>query len=187
MLNRVRGLFAKAESTQFPEEAEALSAKAQELMSWRALERATLDAEEHTPQSATSRRMWLDNPYVGAKSLVHIVASANRCRAVNYEKLGFVALLGDEMDLEITELLAYAARIGERLRTVTVVSEADDRLLPVRRAVRDDVPGHGQEVVLGEQRGGMGAPDVLPPTAPTWDWIAPSCRKAPEGSRVARV
>jgi Protein of unknown function (DUF2786) len=168
VLTRVRGLLAKAESTQFPEEAEALSAKAQELMNRHALERAMLDAEEHTPQTATSRRMWLDNPYVGAKAqLVHIVASANRCRAVNYEKLGFVALLGDEMDLEITELLAtslllqatralvaagsqisrdgqsrtrsyrqsfllaYATRIGERLRTVTVVSEADDRLLPV--------------------------------------------------------
>ena len=36
----VRGLLAKAESTQFPEEAEALSAKAQELMNRHAFERA---------------------------------------------------------------------------------------------------------------------------------------------------
>ncbi|HEX3782786.1 MAG TPA: DUF2786 domain-containing protein [Pseudonocardiaceae bacterium] len=166
ILTRVRGLLAKAESTQFPEEAEAFSAKAQELMNRHAFERALLDADEHAPQSASSRRVWLDAPYVGAKAqLVHVVAEANRCRAVVYEKLGFVALLGDELDLEITELLttslllqatralvstdretartglvrsyrqsfllAYATRIGERLRAVTDASIVDDRLLPV--------------------------------------------------------
>jgi hypothetical protein len=49
----------------------------------------------------------LDAPYVGAKAqLVNAVATANRCRAVVYEKLGFVAVLGDELDLDITELLS---------------------------------------------------------------------------------
>lgn len=166
ILTRVRGLLAKAESTQFPEEADAFSAKAQELMNRHAFERALLDADEHAPQSAVSRRVWLDAPYVGAKAqLVHVVAEANRCRAVFYEKLGFVALLGAELDLEITELLttslllqatralvatdretsrtgqvrsyrqsfllAYATRIGERLRAVTDAATVDDRLLPV--------------------------------------------------------
>lgn len=107
ILARVRGLLAKAESTEFAEEAEALSAKAQELMNRHAVERAMLDAEEHVPQVASARRIWLDNPYVGAKAhLVAVVADANRCRAVIHEKIGFVALMGDEMDLEITELLA---------------------------------------------------------------------------------
>ncbi|AHI01807.1 hypothetical protein KALB_8450 [Kutzneria albida DSM 43870] len=107
VLARVRGLLAKAESTQFPDEAEALSAKAQELMNRYALERAMLDATEHVPQTATASRLWLDTPYIGAKAnLVCVVADANRCRGVIYEKLGFVALIGDELDLEITELLA---------------------------------------------------------------------------------
>ncbi|MEV6609114.1 DUF2786 domain-containing protein [Kutzneria sp. NPDC051319] len=107
ILARVRGLLAKAESTEFAEEAEALSAKAQELMNRHAVERAMLDAEEHVPQVATARRIWLDSPYVAAKAqLVGVVAGANRCRTVIHEKIGFVALMGDEMDLEITELLA---------------------------------------------------------------------------------
>ena len=107
ILGRVRALLAKAESTQFPEEAEALSAKAQELMTRHAFERALLDAQTHVPQAAASRRIWLDAPYVGAKAqLVDTVATANRCRAVVYEKLGFVAVLGDELDLDITELLS---------------------------------------------------------------------------------
>lgn len=106
VLARVRALLAKAESTQFPEEAEALSAKAQELMNRHAFERAVLDADEHREQTATSIRMWLDAPYVDAKShLVDQIAKANRCRSVYYTQLGFVALVGEAMDLQITELL----------------------------------------------------------------------------------
>jgi hypothetical protein len=107
VLNRVRGLLAKAESSQFPEEAEALSAKAQELMNRHAFERAAIDADAHVPQTATSRRMWLDKSYFDGKAqLVHVVAKANRSRAVVYGNIGFVALVGDEMDLEIVELLS---------------------------------------------------------------------------------
>ncbi|MCP2246359.1 DUF2786 domain-containing protein [Lentzea aerocolonigenes] len=106
VLARVRGLLAKAESTQFPEEAEALSAKAQELMNRHAFERAVLDADEHREQTAISSRLWLDAPYVDAKShLVAAIARANRCRSVFYPRFGFVALVGEAMDLEITELL----------------------------------------------------------------------------------
>ncbi|QWF83020.1 DUF2786 domain-containing protein [Amycolatopsis sp. CA-230715] len=107
MLAKVRGLLAKAESSQFPEEAEALSAKAQELMSRYSFERALVDAEEGRGARGTGRRFWLDNPYLGAKaSLVSAVAHANRCRAVTYEKLGFVTLIGHEVDLELVELLS---------------------------------------------------------------------------------
>jgi hypothetical protein len=109
ILDRVRGLLAKAESTEYPEEAEALSAKAQELMNRHAFERALLDAEADRRQTATSTRLWLDNPYVEAKShLVAAIAQANRCRSVFYPKLGFVALIGEGMDLEITELLTLS-------------------------------------------------------------------------------
>ena len=43
-LRRIRGLLAKAESTDFPEEAEALTAKAQELMTRHAVDAALLEA-----------------------------------------------------------------------------------------------------------------------------------------------
>jgi Protein of unknown function (DUF2786) len=107
VLARVRGLLAKAESTTFPEEAEALSAKAQELMSRYSLERIVVEAEPGSdPQPASARRLWLDSPYVAAKALlVDAVTEANRCRAVLSEKIGFITVLGDEVDLEIVELL----------------------------------------------------------------------------------
>jgi hypothetical protein len=109
ILARVRALLAKAESTTFPEEAEALSAKAQELMSRYSLELimvgSALNAAD--PHPAAARRLWLDNPYVAAKAmLVAAVAAANRCRTVLSDKLGFTTVLGDELDLEIVELLS---------------------------------------------------------------------------------
>ncbi|WP_253887592.1 DUF2786 domain-containing protein [Actinokineospora diospyrosa] len=102
---KVRGLLAKAESTPFAAEAEALSAKAQELMSRYAFEQAVITADH--PQQATARRLWLSGPYQAPKAqLVDAVASANRCRSVFYPRLGCVGLVGHETDLEITELLA---------------------------------------------------------------------------------
>ncbi|HVK23336.1 MAG TPA: DUF2786 domain-containing protein, partial [Actinokineospora sp.] len=154
VLNRVRGLLAKAESTSFPEEAEALSAKAQELMTRYAFEQAAVD---QLPAEAGAVRLWMVAPYQGAKAqLVDAVAGANRCRAVFYPKLGCVVVVGHETDLEITTLLsrslhvqaahalsgggskayrhaflvAYAQRIRERLTVVNQVS-GDTRLVPV--------------------------------------------------------
>ncbi|MFD4676554.1 DUF2786 domain-containing protein [Lentzea sp. NPDC058450] len=119
VLNRVRGLLAKAESTAFPEEAEALSAKAQELMNRHALERAMLDAD--LPALATSRRMWLDKSYFKEKSqLVHVVSGAFRSRAVAYDGFGFVALVGDEVDLESIELLSTSLLVQATRAMVAV-------------------------------------------------------------------
>lgn len=107
ILARVRALLAKAESTQFGAEAEALSAKAQELMNRYAFKRALLDADTERLPAASSARLWLDAPYTEAKAnLVAVIAKANRCKSVFYAKLGFVALVGENLDLEITELLA---------------------------------------------------------------------------------
>ena len=108
VLTRVRALLAKAESTGFPEEAEALSAKAQELMARYALKRAVVDATgDDAPEPATARRLWLDNPYLDAKALlVDGVAAANRCRTVFSPQLGFITVLGDDGDLEAVEILS---------------------------------------------------------------------------------
>ncbi|MBX8686734.1 DUF2786 domain-containing protein [Mycobacterium sp. 20091114027_K0903767] len=106
-LSRVRGLLAKAEATKFPEEAEALSAKAQELMSRYSLQHAIRDHDQGRAAEATARRIWIDSPYVSAKAaLVQSVATANRCQMVCAEKLGFVAVIGAECDLEFVELLS---------------------------------------------------------------------------------
>ncbi|MCP2198520.1 Protein of unknown function (DUF2786) [Lentzea flava] len=137
VLNRVRALLAKAESTSFPEEAEALSAKAQELMNRHALERAMLDAD--LPPLATSRRMWLDKSYFKEKSrLVHVVSTAFRSRAVAYDSFGFVTLVGDEVDLESVELLSTSLLVQATRAMVAVGGQArkgsEARSRPFRKA-----------------------------------------------------
>ncbi len=105
-LARVRALLAKAEATKFPEEAEALSAKAQELMSKYSLHQAVADHDHGRAPVAAGRRMWIDSPYAGAKALlVQAVATANRCRTVWTENLGFVTVVGAETELNLVELL----------------------------------------------------------------------------------
>jgi Protein of unknown function (DUF2786) len=107
ILAKVRALLAKAESTEFDDEAQALSGKAQELMSRYALDRAMVDYGRGVRQEATLCRIWLDNPYLNAKAmLVNAVASANRCRAVIDGRFGFVSVIGEEGDLRAVELLA---------------------------------------------------------------------------------
>lgn len=111
VLARIRALLAKAESTDFPEEAEALSSKAQELMARFSLDRTLVEASGRGDQSVgtrpLARRIWLDAPYVSAKiHLVSVVASANRCRTVFTPDLGFTTVLGDDVDLRMVELLA---------------------------------------------------------------------------------
>jgi hypothetical protein len=127
ILARVRALLAKAESTTFPEEAEALSAKAQELMTRYSLERIvaqSADSAGSQPRPAAARRMWLDSPYVAAKALlVGAVAKANRCRSVLSEKLGFTTVLGDEVDLEIVELLSTSLLVQATRAMVSAGSQ----------------------------------------------------------------
>jgi hypothetical protein len=106
MLSKIRALLAKAESTEFAEEAEALSARAQELMAKYRIDHALLAAEAGNKDEPTGRRLPVDNPYEAAKaSLLSAVAKANRCRAVRYERLGISAVIGFAADLDAVELL----------------------------------------------------------------------------------
>ncbi|MGH3782362.1 MAG: DUF2786 domain-containing protein [Pseudonocardiaceae bacterium] len=127
MLARVRALLAKAESTTFPDEAEALSAKAQELMSRYSLERIVIDSAGSSgsdPHPAAARGLWLDNAYVAAKALlVGAGAEANRCRTVLSEGLGFTTVLGDEVDLEIVELLSTSLLVQATRAMVSAGSQ----------------------------------------------------------------
>jgi hypothetical protein len=103
MLAKVRALLAKAESTTFPEEAESLSAKAQELMTRHRIDSALLGGPGG---GAGGRRIWIDDPYAAPKvSLLSAVARANGCRAVELGNLGCVHVVGFAADLEVVELL----------------------------------------------------------------------------------
>ena len=112
VLERVRALLAKAESTTFAEEAEALSSKAQELMARHSIDEAMVDAvtgPSGAPGDAKAPggvRVPVDEPYASPKSiLLSVVATANRCKAVWSKELGFSTVLGYESDLEFVEIL----------------------------------------------------------------------------------
>ncbi|MFD5424505.1 DUF2786 domain-containing protein [Streptomyces sp. NPDC127084] len=106
MMARIRGLLAKAEATGFPEEAEALTAKAQELMARYSIDEALLAARTHRADLPGACRIGVDAPYEQAKAiLLDAVARANRCRAVWNSALGFSTVVGFESDLDAVELL----------------------------------------------------------------------------------
>lgn len=106
MLGRIRALLAKAEATGFPDEAEALSAKAQELMARHSVDEALLAAREPSAETPGACRIGVEPPYEQAKAvLLDAVAGANRCRAVWNEPLGFSTVVGFASDLEAVELL----------------------------------------------------------------------------------
>nr|WP_229699822.1 DUF2786 domain-containing protein [Streptomyces kronopolitis] len=109
-LGRIRGLLAKAEATDYAEEAEALSAKAQELMARHSIDEALLDRADGPgggrPGGPSAVRIGIEGPYEQAKALLlDAVAAANRCRAVWAADVGFSTLVGFAPDLEAAELL----------------------------------------------------------------------------------
>ncbi|GAB2936460.1 DUF2786 domain-containing protein [Micromonospora polyrhachis] len=118
VLGRVRGLLAKAESTEFPQEAEALSAKAQQLMARHSIDHALLDlgtdgaprrtvgVPDGTGHQPLAVRIGVDSPYEQAKALLlQEVAAANRCRSVWSGEFGFATVLGFPSDVESVELI----------------------------------------------------------------------------------
>jgi hypothetical protein len=112
-MRRIRSLLAKAESTDFPEEAEALTAKAQELMAAHAIDAALLEASHSGSGEGTAgaagvaeRRLHLEAPYLDAKMhLVSAVARANGVRSAWFSALGIAVLVGLPTDLDAVELL----------------------------------------------------------------------------------
>ncbi|MFD9789684.1 DUF2786 domain-containing protein [Streptomyces sp. NPDC059070] len=125
-LTRIRGLLAKAEATEFPDEAEALSAKAQELMALHSIDEAVLAAGGRRADVPGACRIGVDTPYETSKAiLLDAVASANHCRAVWNGELGFSTVVGFEADLEAVELL-YGSLLVQGLAAM-VRAEAAQR------------------------------------------------------------
>ncbi|MGW5423702.1 DUF2786 domain-containing protein [Streptomyces sp. NPDC003943] len=126
LLTRIRALLAKAEATTYAEEAEALTAKAQELMARHSLDEATLAAGAPSPETPGAVRIGVDPPYEQAKAiLLDAVATANHCRAVWNESFGFSTVVGFEADLEPVELL-YTSLLVQGTAAMTR-AEAEQR------------------------------------------------------------
>ena len=127
MLDRVRALLAKAESTDFPEEADAFTTKAQELMARHRIDHALLVAATGERDQPITRRFAIDNPYEAPKSLLlQVVAEANSCRAVWAKRFGFTTIVGFAADLESTELL-FTSLLVQATRAMTQAKPSTDR------------------------------------------------------------
>jgi hypothetical protein len=126
MLDRVRALLAKAESTDFPEEADAFTAKAQELMARHRIDHALLVAATGDRDQPVTRRVGIDNPYEAPKSLLlQVVAEANSCRAVWAKRFGFTTIVGFSTDLDSTELL-FTSLLVQATRAMTQAKPTTD-------------------------------------------------------------
>lgn len=182
VLHKVRSLLAKAESTTYPDEAEALSAKAQQLMDRHAIDRAMVAAAGGGASRPEGRTLLVESPYARPKfQLLTELARANRCRAVLDTGSNVATVVGFPDDQATVELLytsllvqgtramlraadsargrsrayrqaflvAYAGRIGQRLREAAAATVTDavrvhgEGLLPVLRsrevAVEDEL------------------------------------------------
>jgi hypothetical protein len=127
MLDRVRALLAKAESTDFPEEAETYTAKAQQLMARYSIDQALLCAQVGGADKPSLRRIGVDNPYEVPKSLLlQVVAEANRCRTVWHKRFGLTTVVGFPADLDLTELL-FASLLVQATRAMTALKPRPDR------------------------------------------------------------
>lgn len=142
-LVKVRALLAKAESTDFPAEAEALTAKAQDLMTRHSIDEALLADDAGGAFDVRGRRVLIDQPYALEKAtLLHVVAGANRVRAIWNSFASYVTLVGMPTDVEQTDLL-FTSTLVQATRAMT---QAEVSSAPFRRAFL-----HAFAVRIGER------------------------------------
>jgi hypothetical protein len=128
LLAKVRGLLAKAESTTFPEEADALTAKAQELMARHAIDAALLDGAGPGDATPGRRTIVIDPPYASAKSSVlGAVAAANRCQVIVAGNDDLAHVFGFDVDLDVTEVL-YTSLLLQATAEMTAAGPQVDHL-----------------------------------------------------------
>ncbi len=145
LLSRVQALLAKAESTEFPEEAEAFTAKAQELMARHAIDEAMLDgvAGGRSADEPEGRRLGVEDPYAMPKGrLLSEIAAANRCRAVLSLDLGFGTVFGFPVDLDHVEML-YASLLVQSSAALAAAGSGE------RSGARARSRGFRQSFLLG--------------------------------------
>jgi Protein of unknown function (DUF2786) len=110
LLSRVRKLLNKAEAEGVtPQEAEALTAKASELMAKYGIDRALLAATKPETDKPDDRILDIDNPWARVHAhLLAGIASAMRCQPIllpRHEGGSRIHLFGYESDLERTDVM----------------------------------------------------------------------------------
>lgn len=123
IITKIQALLAKAEGGTTPEEAEALIAKAQQLMARYAIDEAMLRHDQPSTDKPVAVEITLEAPYAAAKvSLINVIAKSNGCQLVSLGN-GRVWLGGFSSDVESTKALfssllviGTAAMVAERRR-----------------------------------------------------------------------
>lgn len=109
LLARVRALLAKAESTEFEEEAEAFNTKAAELIAKYGIDEALLASAGRSSDSIGTLNIAMNNPYSYEKAaLVTAVGQALRCEVLATQRGAIVVsctVIGYGSDLERVNLL----------------------------------------------------------------------------------
>jgi hypothetical protein len=121
ILDKVRKLLAKAEGTNNQHEAEAFTAKAQELITEWAITDAMVAANRgaHSAKATTATIVIDYSPYQGPKeAMLDVVARANNCRVVlaatvdqerrkgnGYQRVSEATIIGFPADLQAVEIL----------------------------------------------------------------------------------
>ena len=106
VLDKVRALLAKAESSDFEAEAEAFTAKAQELMTRYRIERVLVEEDEAHGRRASSRQIRVPEPYATPKALLLAkIAAANGCSAVWSKAAGLTTVFGGSVELDAVDTL----------------------------------------------------------------------------------
>jgi hypothetical protein len=169
----VRGLLAKAEATEFPDEAEAFFAKASELIARYAIDEAVLWAADGSGRAEPEElRLVVHAPYLAQKAvLVHAVARAHGCQAVRVlsgpgVKTEVISVVGFPTDLRwvdtlVTSLLvqltsamlaecptglsASASAGWRRSFIMGFADEVETRLLADREQAVADADAHGAD------------------------------------------
>ena len=128
LLDRVRKLLAKAEAEGVtPPEAEALTAKAAELMARYGIDRALLGAARPETDRPADRKFGFDRPWADVKAhLLAAVATALRCQCVQTQTAQGTRLhvFGYASDLERADIL-YTSLLLQMARGLTVAVVPD--------------------------------------------------------------
>jgi hypothetical protein len=104
-LATIRALLAKAEATEYAEEADSFTAKAQDLMTRYAIDEALL-ADPAEDIEIRSRRVHIDNPYAATKAqLLATVGKVNLVKTIWDDQHGMATIVGLPVDLDLAEML----------------------------------------------------------------------------------
>lgn len=139
-LAQIRALLAKAESTEFPEERDALQAKAFALLAKYGIDEALAYAEDHRDETPTTVEIKIDNPYSHRKAnLLAWIGNALGCKNItwNYGKqITHVVLYGFASDLERAEMLytSLLLQATNQLVHITPPWHSNDTTLAYRNA-----------------------------------------------------